>query len=1246
MQPDTKTKADPEAESPESNINVSSSKDNTSGISHTTVQKDKIRADTSSNAGRPQSSGKGAGQNGATNGQFPPPKTDKPRPHVCGTCGRSFARLEHLKRHERSHTKEKPFECPECTRCFARRDLLLRHQQKLHMTNTTSSRPRSGRRESVSSTVSGGRVRKNSITTGSVGGSNGFGAATGHKARANTISHIDLSGLGLLDGNPSFSRMNALGLTGNAMNLGGLPNSMNFDYRGMSNSLGHHGNHGLPKLDTHSINNMDMTHSLRTAPPYASFGGFDVDSLFGPGTTVNPAQLHFGGSASATQPNFPPLEPFTVHPAIDPQAQVDDFGWMRNWNMQISHDNNEQAIEESSPSRMSSGDSPGDYGESMNNSSAGIAIQNNFQWPQQDSQRHQSMGTGPFQLDALGSGLPHLDPPQDTISPNTLHDPTPTGDAYLQQAMMQQQNHQQQQHSQQDMIQSQQRQNFFQPSLSGFNSDSPSMSSSSMTGSAGQSSVTSISTDSITDSTRQALLLTLSQPPVFGHNPRKYSQPTISSPLSPGGAARSSMQGPNLPSTADIRRYVDAFIQFAHPHLPVLHIPTLSFDSIDYSAGIKGPSAHIGLNQQNGIAGGGGCLVLGMAAIGALYEYDHPASKELFDAAKKMISLYLEERRKADMSAAVNGSNPGDEGPSHTPLWLVQAMLLNVVYGHQCGDKTAADIASNHCAALVSLARAADLTHPPNGVSPSSDDRGDDQTGSTDVEMRESSITPADSVSRHQSAETDLQTQWYTWKIAEERKRTLFAIFILSSLLTTAYNHTPTIMNSEILLDLPCDEELYSAESAQEWLNRGGLGAAEQNAVSFAGALSTLLTANQRQGSNFASTAYNSNNLLGALQAGDGLADNDLRPSTFGCLVLINALHNYIWETRSRHHGRQWTPQETESMFSHIEPALNAWQAAWKANEHHRLERPNPFGMGPLAADSIPLLDLAFVRLFVNLGRSKEAFWQRDFDSMADELAQGAEIVQHAEGSPGMGDDREQSAGARSSSSHSPGSNAAQRRQSQAAISEQSSSRRERHLRKAAFYAADSLTIACQYSLTYADLTAHELPVQSAMCFFDCSQVLAEWACTVQERVGRYLGVLGRDQVDYTQVPAIMMLETEDVELLRKIEQICENLEAKRFQQENLLAIDLQNLNPSGMVGSSMHNNVNLGACGYGSKILRITAMMLEKAVVWPGKLSELDAIFAGRDANMETVTHVMAKALETQASHMDQRAETSTTVQ
>jgi len=44
---------------------------------------------------------------------------------------------------------------------------------------------------------------------------------------------------------------------------------------------------------------------------------------------------------------------------------------------------------------------------------------------------------------------------------------------------------------------------------------------------------------------------------------------------------------------------------------------------------------------------------------------------------------------------------------------------------------------------------------------------------------------------------------------------------------------------------------------------------------------------------------------------------------------------------------------------------------------------------------------------------------------------------------------------------------------------------------------------------------------------------------------------------------------------------------------------------------------------GYGSKILRVTAYMLDKAAVWP-------------------VTHLMARSLETQASHTRARAEDS----
>ena len=42
-------------------------------------------------------------------------------------CKRPFKRLEHLKRHVRTHTQERPFKCSKCARAFARQDNLTQH---------------------------------------------------------------------------------------------------------------------------------------------------------------------------------------------------------------------------------------------------------------------------------------------------------------------------------------------------------------------------------------------------------------------------------------------------------------------------------------------------------------------------------------------------------------------------------------------------------------------------------------------------------------------------------------------------------------------------------------------------------------------------------------------------------------------------------------------------------------------------------------------------------------------------------------------------------------------------------------------------------------------------------------------------------------------------------------------------------------------------------------------------------------
>ncbi|CAG1988995.1 unnamed protein product [Fusarium graminearum] len=1103
---------------------------------------------------------------------FPPPKTDKPRPHVCGTCTRSFARLEHLKRHERSHTKEKPFECPECSRCFARRDLLLRHQQKLHQSSTPASRPRN-RRESTTGVAPGqSRARKNSVA-GNVAAAAAAAVAPASNAasntmrpRANTISHIDVSALQMNSANPSVARGIPHGHTHSRHpSLAGLPiHNMDHFFGGMSNAMGQRSMQpGIPKLDAGAFNSMDFVNPLRTAPSLSAFSTeFEFENMLFGGTTVNPNNLHYSDSPQAM--NLEQTSPFGngIDGMHTNQNFDDSIDWLTGFEHQMSFAN-ENVIDGSSPSAISTTSQSGISDVMLDGSNHPAPAGTSAMW-QQPVMAPPQMPTNPFAMD-LNSVFPDLlngaplspQPATQKINDPYFSTPPPSLSSLSP-----------------SVVTGLNTQNINQ--TLGFNAG-PETPSSLNGGNHGASPVTTI-----TDATRHAIVNILSQCLPFGG--RKYSFTSQGSPQSPLSQT-APPQAANLPSTQDLQRYVGAYLAYFHPHLPFLHLPTLSFDM---------PLS----NSRPGV-GGSGCLILSMAAIGALYEMEVTVSRELFEMAKKMIFFYLEERRKADVRKAdIRRSTPTDhsnDGGVHTPVWLVQAMLLNVVYGHNCGDKTASDIASTHCAALVSLAQAADLLRP--GRPNASDGH--------DVQMTEDG-------NWNPNMEAD-QTEWLRWKSGEERKRTLYAVFILSSLLVSAYNHTPALTNSEIFLDLPCDEEFFSAESSAVFHARGGAEAADHNRMTFHDALGDLLHANDKP------HQFATNGQFDPSVDGRDLMASPLRTSTFGSLILINALHNYIWETRQRHHNKSWTNEETEKMHRHIEPALKAWQAAWANNPHHSVERPNPFGQGPLSADAIPLLDLAYIRLFVNLGRAKEKFWQRDWDGMAEELSRGNEIVQHAEQSPIS--NSESGSTEPSDNSNSSGfvespatqmslmdfSNAKHPSlQPGSSLSGHATSRREKHLRKAAFYAADSLAMSDKLGVTFADFTSRELPLQSALCTFDCAQVLAEWIATLQDRVGCYLGILGKDTVDLTDVHAIMLLEEEDVKLLGKVQEVLSSAEIKM----NML--------------SGQEANMDMdGYSGYAAKLLRITAMMLDKAAVWP-------------------VTRLKARCLEAHANFMRTRAERS----
>ncbi|KAE8349887.1 fungal-specific transcription factor domain-containing protein [Aspergillus coremiiformis] len=1129
----------------------------------------------------------------STNNSIPPPKTDKPRPHVCTTCCRSFARLEHLKRHERSHTKEKPFECPECKRCFARRDLLLRHQQKLHMTTTPSSRPRNARRESTGAAGSGtNRVRKNSIVN----------TSSTMRPRANTISHIDGASLGLANATTASPAAPSHGHAYHP-SLSSAPVGSNVDYRGFSTA--HPPVNGLTKLETHGLP-MDLSGGLRTAPVYGSFD-VSLGDMFMGHSTINPAQLHFGGSPQGYGNDSP--SPYTqgAHqmPPTDPMMDDDfSFDWMSGLDpsMHIGK-GNESVIDESSPSAMSTGSQSG-ISEAMMDGGHRYSV-SSASW-HNPFPPHTGPSSNQF-IDYASPTFNDLGIPPDTVSPKSLMAQNPFAENYATPPSMTSVGQSMLGGHSQSML----------SSSMATNGDSPNPFTLPFPNSAVRTPHSSSSTDTFTDSTRQALLASMAQPTGFNH--RKYSQPA-------GGmlhchdffprSCNANTSGP-LPSTSDMQRYISAYITYFHPHMPFLHIPTLDFQAPEYTNNLRTPCGHLNLSST-GVAGGGGCLILSMAAIGARYEFDTAASKDLFEAAKKMIQLYLEERRKADMSAAFSRVSPiRDNSVHNTPLWLVQAMLLNVIYGHTCGDKTSADIASTHCAALVSLARAAELTrHLDAKDLPQDYLNADLSTGTGPQGASPDPETWASSLGLLKERKA-----WLDWKIVEERKRTLYAIFALSCFLVSAYNHAPALTNSEIRLDLPCEEDIWAVDSPQTWKKMGGH-LAYKKALSFPSALTTLLTASQRE-QNQSQTPTNNNTTL------EVLASSDLQPSTFGCLVLIYALHNYIWETRQRHMGRQWTSRETDAMQAHIEPALRAWQTAWASNPIHSLERPNPFGAGPLSADSIPLLDLAYVRLFVNLGRCKEAFWQRDWNAMSDELARGTDIINYLDDissdvlDPSITESLFPIDNCRDSMADLGVANLAISKtptqdhpmQTLMGVHRPGQSRRERHLRKAAFYAADSISMSDRLGNTFAEFTCRELPIQCAMCAFDCAQVLAEWITTVQERVGPYIGLLGRDDIDLVHASKVMLLEEEDCKLLEKIKEILASVETK-MQAEVQTSATVSTLSVLQRLPSVVEG-------GYGCKMLIATASLLDRAAVWP-------------------VTKLMARSLEAQAMRLKERAENS----
>ena len=176
----------------------------------------------------------------------------------------------------------------------------------------------------------------------------------------------------------------------------------------------------------------------------------------------------------------------------------------------------------------------------------------------------------------------------------------------------------------------------------------------------------------------------------------------------------------------------------------------------------------------------------------------------------------------------------------------------------------------------------------------------------------------------------------------------MFAIYILTTLLYSVTTSDLTtsqsafLLPSNINLTLPCEEDIYSAPSPVVWRT---LNLSATKMPQFIDAFHTLIHEQKSTVHTLSSRRF----------------------SMFGALVLIAAINSEIH--RQIMHNENNCVENPAILQEKFEPVLKAWEFAWRSHPHACLSATSSI-FGPLSADSVPLLNLAYVRLFADTSRA------------------------------------------------------------------------------------------------------------------------------------------------------------------------------------------------------------------------------------------------------------------------------------
>lgn len=375
-----------------------------------------------------------------------------------------------------------------------------------------------------------------------------------------------------------------------------------------------------------------------------------------------------------------------------------------------------------------------------------------------------------------------------------------------------------------------------------------------------------------------------------------------------------------LPTRMSLARYIRAYVDGFHEHLPFLHVQSMTVD---------GSSVE---------------LLLAMSAVGAQYCFEAEKGVELFHAARAIATERIRRRdarvalHHRDVQEWSDNSNPSVLSAASSPAAAADRRGSNV--GHtvngplglpsdpESGGAMASvplkdDLMQSAQALLLLMAMATWAKHK------------EILREALAIQSILASIVRDDGL--RMAARQEAPTTWEDWIGYESVIRTKYIVFCFFNLHSIVYDIPPLLLNSEISMPLPCSTAEFKAESGAGW--RDARAKADPPAQ-FQEGLRQLFS-----------------------------RDSETTPgchSSLGNYVLIHAIIQHIYMVRQTIRCRVDADELTGEDVMPLEQALRRWQMGWNRSPESSIDPSDP--NGPVAFNSTALLRLAYIRLNMDTG--------------------------------------------------------------------------------------------------------------------------------------------------------------------------------------------------------------------------------------------------------------------------------------